>query len=207
MSNPLLTVAIADDQPGILEVLSLACESHYEIIGKAKNGLEAVEIVKTMRPNVLVLDIHMPLMDGLTALAQIANLKTTAVVILTADSNPGVARQAMDLGASGYMIKPFELSQVVPMLETAWHRFQTHQALSEELAKMSETLETRKLLDKAKGILMEQQGFTEEEAHKMLQKMSQDQGVTVKELCRSLIQVKMVLGGRNKAANRPKNAA
>jgi response regulator NasT len=199
MSNPLVTVAFADDEPGILQVLLVACEPRYQIVGTAKNGHETVQLVKDAKPNVLVLDIHMPSLDGLAALKQIVPLRTTAVVVLTADQSPDLARQAMDAGACGYMNKPFELVQIVPALETAWHRFQSDLALSDELAKMSENLETRKLLDKAKGILMEQQGFSEEMAHKALQKMSQDQGISLKEVCRSVIQVKMVLGTSAKA--------
>jgi response regulator NasT len=197
MSHPLLTVAFADDEPGILQVLRMACESNYQVVGTARNGMEAVQLVKTKQPNVLVLDIHMPVMNGLDTLKQIVPLRTTAVVILTADQSPKVVREAMDLGACGYMTKPFEISQVCPMLETAWHGFQATRALRDELNTMSETLETRKLLEKAKGILMEQQGFTEDMAHKTLQKMRQDQGISLKDVCRSIIQVRMVLGKMN----------
>jgi response regulator NasT len=197
--EPLKTVAFADDEPGILQVLHLACQSKYQILGVAKNGVEAVILVKEKRPNILIMDFHMPQMDGLAALAQIAPLQTTAVVILTADQDPEVARRAMDAGACGYMSKPFEYSQVVPALESAWHHYQTVVLLQQQAKSLTESLEVRKLLEKAKGILMEQQGFSEEEAHRTMQKMSQDQGITLKELCRSLIQVKMILGGKAKA--------
>jgi len=194
MTLPLQTVAFVDDEPGILQVLRMACESCYQVIGEGRNGIEAVTLVKTLKPQVLVLDLHMPAMDGLQALRQIVPFETTAVVILTADQDPKIAREAMDLGACGYVNKPFELSQIIPMLETAWHRFQSAHHLRQEVAQLSENLETRKLLERAKGILMEQQGFTEDQAHKMLQKMSQDQGISLKEVCRSLIQIRMVLG-------------
>ena len=194
MGEPLKTVAFTDDEPGILQVLKMACEGRYQIVGQGHNGLDAVTLVKSLKPQVLVLDLHMPVMDGIEALRQIAPLKTTAVVILTADQDVTIARQIMDLGACGYVTKPFEFSQLVPMLETAWHQFQSSEGLKKEVSVLTESLETRKLFERAKGILMEQQGFTEDQAHKMLQKMSQDQGLTLKEVCRSLIQVKMLLG-------------
>jgi two-component system, response regulator PdtaR len=196
--EPLKTVAFADDQMDILKILQMACQSKYQTLGTATNGLEAFELVKEKAPNVLIMDVHMPKMDGLEALAKIVPLQTTAVVMLTADSSPELGRKAMDLGACAYLAKPIELTQFSPILEGAWHRFQTVKALTQEMKSLSETLETRKLLEKAKGILMEQQGYSEDEAHRMLQKMAQDQGITLKELCRSLIQVRMVLGGKVK---------
>ncbi len=202
--EPLKTVAFADDEPGILQVLKLSCELKYKIVGTAKNGEEAIALVKAKRPDVLILDVHMPVLDGLEALKQIAALKTTAVVILTADQDPAVARAAMDLGASAYMTKPFEFSQVVSVLESAWHHHQIVTSLKEQARSLSETLENRKLLDKAKGILMEQQGFSEETAHKTLLKMSQDQGILLKDLCRSVIHLKTMLGkGAGKPSLRP----
>jgi len=194
MVEPLHSVAFADDEVGILQVLQMACEGHYEIVARAHNGLEAVTLVRTLKPQLMVLDLHMPVMDGMEALRQISALKTTAVVMLTADQSPLVARQAMDLGASGYVAKPFEFSQIVPMLETAWYSYQSTRSLRKEVFDLTESLETRKLLERAKGILMEQQGFSEDQAHKTLQKMSQDQAVSLKEVCRSLIQVKSLLG-------------
>jgi len=194
MRQPLKTVAFADDDPGILRILEMACSDHYQIVGQGRYGLEALTLVKTLKPQLLVLDLHMPGMDGLEVLRQIVPLQTTAVVILTADEDPQKAGEAMDLGACGYVTKPFEYSQVVPMLETAWHAFQAVQVLQSELAVLNETLDTRKLLEKAKGILMLQQGLSEEAAHKTLQKLSQDQAISLKEVCRSIIQVRMVLG-------------
>jgi AmiR/NasT family two-component response regulator len=140
----------------------------------------------------------MPVLDGLEATRQIVALGTTAVVILTGDPNPEMARTAMDLGACGYMQKPFDQGQIAAILESAWHRFQTVKALQEKTRSLDEALEMRKLTEKAKGILMEQQGFSEEEAHRTLQKLSQDQGLPLKEVCRSIIQVRSVLGKKTK---------
>src|SRR5258708_3872878 len=194
MVEPLKTVAFVDDDSGIREVLRIACEKRYQVLGQGCNGLDAITLVKSLKPQVLVLDLHMPVLDGFLALKQIVVFNTTAVVILTADQDPVVAREAMDFGACGYITKPFEITQIVPVLETAWHRFQSTDVLRKEVAVLSDSLATRKLVERAKGILMEQQGFSEEEAHKILQKMSQDQAISLKEVCRSLIQIRMVLG-------------
>jgi AmiR/NasT family two-component response regulator len=194
MIEPLKSVAFVDDEPGILQLLQMACEARYKIVGQGRDGLEAITIVKTLKPQLLILDLHMPVMSGLEALLQISPLRSTAVVVLTADQNPKVAREAMDLGASGYVAKAFDFAQIVPMIETAWHHFQAGTLLRQEVAHLSDSLETRKILERAKGILIEQQGLTEDQAHKALQKMSQDQAISLKEVCRSLIQVRTLLG-------------
>lgn len=189
----LKSLAFADDHEPILQALKTAC-NHYQIVGVARNGAEAVNLVKMTRPQVLLMDLHMPVMDGLEALKEIVALGSTAVVIMTADSNPEHARVAMEIGACGYVAKPFEASQIIPTVESAWHQFEAQSALRKEIKDLNDNLETRKLLEKAKGILMEQQGMSEEQAHKTLQKMSQDQAITLKEVCRSLIQVRALLG-------------
>jgi two-component system, response regulator PdtaR len=188
------TIAIADDELSMRRMLRLACETAYQIVGEAENGGQAVSLVQSLKPQLLILDMHMPGMDGLEVLRQIRPLKTTATVILTADPSTPLARQAMELGASGYLLKPFDAGQLVPMLETAWHHFASELTLTNEIMTLSDNLETRKLVEKAKGILMDQQGMSEDVAHKTLQRLSQDQGISLKEVCRSVIQVKMVLG-------------
>jgi AmiR/NasT family two-component response regulator len=199
MTIPPKTIAIAEDDAGVRQFLQyILADLGYEFAGSAKNGAEAITLVKEIKPNVLIMDFHMPVMNGLEATQKIVLENTTAVIILTADPSPVVARQAMDFGACGYMPKPVEVSQIIPMIESAWHRFQTVRGLQAEMRALTENLETRKLLEKAKGILMEQQGYTEQEAHTTLQKMSQDQGIPIKEVCRSIVQVKMVLGAKSK---------
>ena len=195
MSIPLKTVVIVDDEPAVRTLLKVAvAELGYQCIGEASKGQDALELIKRHQPHVVVLDIHMPGMDGLEVASHVIPLGTTAVVIITGTRNPEMARKAMDLGICGYVQKPFDLNQVGAVIESAWHRFQTVQGLQEKTRELEETLEMRKVLEKAKGILMEQQGFSEEEAHKVLQKMSQDQGIALKDVCRSVIQVRAVLG-------------
>jgi len=203
---PLKTIALVDDQPDDCELLRRVIVAlGYTIVGVAQDGSGAVELVKREKPQALVMDVHMPGMDGMDALKMIAPLGTTAVIMLTSDSNIELVRQAMSWGACGYVSKPFTTANIAIALESAWHRAQAVAASEAENKNLRELLEVRKLTEKAKGILMEQQGFSEEEAHHCLQKMSQDQGIPLKEVCRSLIQVRMVLGkiGSRKAAMKP----
>jgi AmiR/NasT family two-component response regulator len=195
MTIALHTIAIADDDSGVRRLLAnILMDLGYESAGEAGNGSEALALVRAKKPDLILLDFHMPLVDGLAAIREIAACKTTAVVMITADTDPAIAREALDLGASGYMLKPFDPSQIAAVMESAWHRFRTVSSLELKTQELQESLEVRKLLEKAKGILMEQQQFSEDAAHKVLLKMSQDQGISLKEVCRSIIQVKMVLG-------------
>ncbi len=201
MTLPLKTILVADDDKNMRDLLSaLLISLGYQCVGQATSGTEAVELVRTLRPNLVVMDYHMPVLDGIEATRQIASLGTTAIVLMTADSAPEIGRQAMDAGATGYMHKPFDSQQMSAILETAWHRFQTIFSLELKARELDAALEMRKLLEKAKGVLMEQQGFSESEAHHALLKMSQDQGILLKDVCRAILQVRMVLGKKAKKA-------
>jgi len=203
MTSPLQSIVIADDDSVVLRLLARAvAELGYTLAGQAADGYQAVELVKIHRPDVLLADIHMPNVDGLQAMTMIVPLGSTAIVLLTGDTNPELARRALDAGASGYLHKPFEILQLGATLENAWHRFKTIQGLNEQTRLLEETLELRKLAEKAKGILMEEQGIPEAEAHRLLQKMSQDQSLPLKEVCRSVIQVRMVLGNKTRPSPR-----
>jgi response regulator NasT len=205
----LKSIALAEDDPGVASFIKSFLARHsYDLVGHVVNGAEAVSLVQALKPHILLLDYHLPILNGLEVLKRVAPLETTAVVLITADRDPRVARDAMEAGASGYLLKPFEAAQIMPMLESAWHHFKNTHALQEQARALQDTLATRKLLDQAKGILMEQQGFTESEAHQMLLKMSQDQGLALKDVCKSLIQVRSVLEKKKSrgvdAAKRPR---
>jgi AmiR/NasT family two-component response regulator len=202
----LKTIALADDQRDDMELLKRVLVSlGYTVVGMAESGQEAIELVKREKPQILMMDVNMPGMGGLDTLKQIAPLKTTAVIMLTSDPTIELVRAAMAAGAYGYSTKPYTAMGVTAVLESTWHRAQAMVAADAEKQALMDQLEVRKLSDKAKGILMEQQGFSEDEAHRCLQKMSQDQGIPLKDVCRSLIQVRMVLGktGSRKAAVKP----
>jgi two-component system, response regulator PdtaR len=197
---PLKTVIVADDELAVREFLRTALSSlGFTVMGTAKNGQEAIDLVKQHQPQLAILDVHMPCLDGMEATEAIVAMGNTAVVLLTLDQSMDLVRRAMDLGASGYMQKPFTMNQIGAILEVSWHRYQTRKAMQEETKSLQEALELRKLTEKAKGILMQQQGYSEEEAHKCLQKMSQDQGLPLKDVCESIIRVRMVLGSSKRS--------
>jgi AmiR/NasT family two-component response regulator len=207
MITPLNAIAIADDDDAVHALLTRIFPGlGYRCLGAAKNGLEALAIAKEKKPQLMVVDIHMPVMDGLAATREIAKLGTTAVVIMTGDMSPDISQSAADAGASAFMRKPFDLYQVSAVLESAWRQFLSTQNLQKENRTLQESLETRKLVEKAEGILM-QQGLSEPAAHQALQKMSQDQGLALKDVCQSLIHVRMILGGNPKSAPHKRSAS
>ena len=203
---PLKTIGLADDQSSDVELLKIiVARLGYTVVGIASHGQEAIDLVSREKPQILLMDLHMPKMDGLAALKAIIPLQTSAVIMLTGDTNISWVHEALTLGACGYIQKPYTDGQIAAALESGWFQAQARLAAQTESNALREMLEVRKIADKAKGILMEQQGFSEEQAHRCLQKMSQDQGIPLKEVCRSLIQVRMVLGqtGSRKAAMKP----
>lgn len=202
MALPLKTVVLVDDDPLVLRVLQAHIqELGYICVGTASDGRSGLALIQREKPNVAFVDVQMPEMDGLQVATEVAKIGTTAVVIITGDLSAEVSRKAMEAGASAYLQKPFDMSQVGAVVESAWHHFQTVHTLQEQTRHLNEVLEMRKIVEKAKGILMEQQGYSEEEAHKTLQKMSQDQGLPLQDVCRAVIQVRMVLGKSSKTAS------
>ncbi len=195
MTSPLKTIAIAADDSSLSEKLEQGlAKLGFQIVGMAKNGEEAIELVKSKKPQLIVMNAHLPLLTGMEASKRIIAMHQTAIVLILPDHNLSLVNEALTLGVCGYAHETLDAVQLRPILETAWHQFHVISDLQKQIGHLNETLETRKLLEKAKGILMEQQGLSEEAAHLVIQKMSQEQGIAIKEVCRSLIQVKMVLG-------------
>ena len=202
MGQLLRTVVIADDDPDMSRALAIAvAQLQYTWLGTVGTGRDAIELVQQQKPNLILLDIYMPGMDGLEATRQIAQRGTTAIVVMTADTNPQLPLQAMDLGACGFMHKPFDLQQLTAVMESAWHDFQIRHHLEGTIHELTDELETRKLLQIAIGILMEKQNFSAERADQTLHSMSRDQRISIQELCRSVIYVKQVL--RPRADHKP----
>ncbi len=164
-------VVIAEDEAIIrLDLRETLEEEGYEVVGETGRGDEAVELVRDLAPDVAILDIKMPGLDGLEAARAISAERRAAVLILTAFSQRDLIEQARDAGALAYLVKPFQRSELIPALEVALGRFREIQALFDQNASLEDQLETRKVVDRAKGLLMDQHGLSESNAFSWIQK-------------------------------------
>jgi len=164
-------VVIAEDEAIIrLDLRETLEEEGYEVVGETGRGDDAVRLVRDLHPDLAILDIKMPGLDGLEAAREITEDRLCAVLILTAFSQRDFVEQARDAGALAYLVKPFQKSELVPAIELAIGRFRELAALSSEVQSLGEQLETRKVVDRAKGILMDRHGLTEAEAFSFIQK-------------------------------------
>jgi AmiR/NasT family two-component response regulator len=183
-----IRVVIAEDEAIIrLDLKETLEEEGYEVVGETGRGDEAVELVTRLKPDVAILDIKMPGVDGLEAARQITSGRHAAVLILTAFSQRDLIEQARDAGALAYLVKPFQRTELIPALEVALVRFQEIKALHDQAESLVDQLETRKLVDRAKGRLMDDHGLSEAEAFKFLQKTAMDQRRTLKVVATDVI--------------------
>jgi response regulator NasT len=164
-------VVIAEDEAIIrLDLKEILEEEGYDVIGETGRGDQAIELVRDLKPDLAILDIKMPGMDGLTAARTIAGERLAAVLILTAFSQHDLVEQARDAGALAYLVKPFQKSDLMPAIEMALGRFEQIVALEQENADLAERLEARKTIDRAKGRLMDEHGMSESDSWRFLQK-------------------------------------
>lgn len=181
-------ILIAEDEAIIrLDLREMLEEEGYEVVGEAGDGSTAVKLAEELTPDLVILDIVMPGMDGLGAAKVITEKQLSAVLILTAFSQRDLVDRAARSGAMAYLVKPFNTEDLVPAIEVALARFQESQALAAESKDLSERLETRKLVERAKGILMKKEGLSEGEAFKTIQKAAMTRRVTMKEVAERLI--------------------
>jgi len=181
-------VVIAEDEAIIrLDLRETLEEEGYEVVGDCGRGDEAVALVKKMIPDVVILDIKMPVMTGLEAAKLITETKICPVVMLTAFSQREIIEQARDAGALAYLVKPFQKSDLVPAIELAIARFAEMQALSGEVAALGAQLEIRKLVDRAKGILLDKYAMNENDAFTYIQKMAMTERVKMGEIAQRII--------------------
>lgn len=184
-------VAIIEDDP--LEMLVLKGlidefgEFGCEVVAEGSDGLEAIEICRTHRPDIVFMDVKMPGKDGIEAAAEISRLCPTPVVILTARDDEETVRGAAEAGAMAYLVKPVRGEELLPAIELAISRFSEFRKLREENFDLKNTLEARKVIDKAKGLLMDKEGLTEGEAFSRIQRTSMDRRMPMKEVAESLI--------------------
>ena len=181
-------VVIAEDEAIIrLDLKETLEEEGYEVVGETGRGDEAVELVREHKPDVAILDIKMPGLDGLSAAREIAGERRAAVLILTAFSQRDLIEQARDAGALAYLVKPFQKADLFPAIEVALGRFQELKALHDQATSLEEQLETRKVVDRAKGQLMDQHGLTEAAAFAFIQKTAMRERQTMKAVAQRVL--------------------
>ena len=181
-------VVIAEDEALIrLDLKEMLEEEGYVVVAEAGDGASAVRLAEEHRPDLVVLDIRMPVLDGISAAEQIASARTAPVLILTAFSQRELVERARDAGAMAYVVKPFGRADLVPAIEMAISRYAEMTALEAEVADLADRLATRKLLDRAKGRLQEQYGLTEPEAFRWLQKAAMDRRLSMREVADTVL--------------------
>ncbi|MEV5970771.1 response regulator [Streptomyces sp. NPDC051921] len=187
---PLTTrVVIAEDEALIrLDLKEMLEEEGYTVVGEAGDGATAVELAREHRPDLVILDVKMPVLDGISAAEKIAGESIAPVLMLTAFSQRELVERARDAGAMAYLVKPFSKSDVVPAIEMAVSRFAELRALEKEVADLSQRLETRKLVDRAKSILQTQYGLTEPAAFRWIQKTSMDRRMSMQQVAEAVIE-------------------
>lgn len=181
-------VVIAEDEAIIrLDLKETLEEEGYEVVAETGRGDEAVELVRLHNPDVAILDIKMPGLDGLSAAREIAGERRAAVVILTAFSQRDLIERARDAGALAYLVKPFQKSDLLPAIEVALGRFKELKALHDQATSLSDQLETRKVVDRAKGQLMDEAGLTEAAAFGFIQKTAMKERQTMRAVAQRVI--------------------
>jgi two-component system, response regulator PdtaR len=182
-------VLIAEDEALIrLDLAEMLREEGYEIVGEAGDGQEALELAEQLKPDLVIMDVKMPRRDGIDAAAEIASMRIAPIVVLTAFSQRELVERARDAGAMAYLVKPFTISDLIPAIELALSRFSEISALEREVATLSDRLETRKLVERAKGLLQVKQGMAEPEAFKWIQRAAMDRRTTMKRVAEVVVE-------------------
>ncbi len=183
-----IRVLVAEDEALIrLDLVDMLRDEGYEIVGEASDGEEALALARELGPDLVVMDVKMPKMDGITAAATIAEERIAAVVMLTAFSQRELIERAREAGAMAYVVKPFDASDVVPAIEIAMARFAEIRAVEAEVADLEERFASRKAVDQAKGLLQEGLGLTEPEAFRWIQKTAMDLRKSMREVAEGVI--------------------
>ncbi|MDO5067485.1 MAG: response regulator [Propionibacteriaceae bacterium] len=181
-------VLVAEDEALIrLDLVELLTDEGFEVIGQAADGEEAVKLARELEPDLIIMDVKMPKLDGITAAETIAEERIAPIVMLTAFSQRDLVERARDAGAMAYVVKPFDATDVVPAIEIAMGRFAEIKAIEEELANLEDRFESRKIIDQAKGMLQEGLGLSEPEAFRWIQKTAMDLRKSMREVAEGVI--------------------
>ena len=179
-------ILIAEDETLIrMDLVEMLSESGYEVVGQASNGQEAIDLAKELKPDLAILDVKMPILDGISAATQI--IEFSPVLMLTAFSQKDLIERASDAGAMAYVVKPFTINDLIPAIEISISRHRQMKSLALEVSDLHERLESRKLIDRAKGILMKALNLSEPEAFSWIQRAAMDRRISMKEVARAVI--------------------
>jgi response regulator NasT len=178
---PTLRIVVADDDPTIRQFFrnTLETKLKHQVVGEASDGAEMIRTVLEHKPDVVVFDIHMPSLDGIEALGRIYEEEIIAAVAITADRDVDQVRRAMEEHVLAYLVKPVEEHQLGPALQVAWARFQELHQLTTENTSLKQTLENRKIVERAKGVLMKRQRLTEADAYRRIQRAAMNRRQTM----------------------------
>jgi AmiR/NasT family two-component response regulator len=182
-------VVIAEDEALIrMDLAEMLGEQGYDVVGQAADGARAVELAEELRPDLVILDVKMPVLDGIAAAERIAGARIAPVVILTAFSQRELVDRARDAGAMAYLVKPFSASDLVPAIEMAVSRFAEVHALEREVADLTERLETRKAVDRAKSVLQTSLDLSEPDAFRWIQKTAMDLRLSMRQVAEGVVE-------------------
>jgi response regulator NasT len=181
-----LKILVAEDETIIrLDLVEMLTEAGYEVVAQAENGLRAIELTNEFKPDLAILDVKMPQLDGISAAEKIISI--APVLMLTAFSQKELVDRARDAGVMAYVVKPFSINDLVPAIEIAISRHRQMKSLEKEVADLYERLETRKLIDRAKGILMKALNISEPEAFSWIQKSAMDRRMSMRDIANAVI--------------------
>jgi response regulator NasT len=185
---PRVRILVAEDQALIrLDLAEMLVEAGYDIVGQASNGEQAVALSRELKPDLVLMDVKMPVLDGISAAEQIGRERIAPVVMLTAFSQKELVERARDAGVMAYIIKPFTASDLAPAIDIARSRWVELHALEAEVADLGERLETRKVLDRAKGVLMSELKISESEAFSWIQKNAMNRRLGMREVAAAVV--------------------